>query len=153
MATFGEELRRERELRDISLREIAESTKINLRFLRALEDNDFKHLPGGQFTKGFVRAYARHIGVDDEAMVNAYLYEVERQRRDAQRRGAAIGMSKVEARAAAATPRRRRTWLLLAGVLAAGGLLAALLLVWPGWLRATAPAPTAERPTTDDGAS
>ena len=66
MATFGEELRRERELRQISLREVSEATKINMRFLEALERNEFRHLPGGQFTKGFVRAYSQHIGLDAE---------------------------------------------------------------------------------------
>jgi len=79
MSTFGEEIRRERELRQISLREIAESTKISLRYLDALEQNDFKHLPGGVFNKGFVRAFAEHIGIDPEAMVNAYLLEEQSQ--------------------------------------------------------------------------
>lgn len=73
--SFGDELRRERELREISLREIAESTKISLRYLQALEGNRFEELPGGVFNRGFVRAYAQFIGVDDEAMVNAYLLE------------------------------------------------------------------------------
>src|SRR4029079_15972685 len=77
MASFGEELRRQRELRAISLREISDATKINIRFLEALEQNDFKHLPGGQFNKGFIRAYARHIGVSGEDMVNAYLLELK----------------------------------------------------------------------------
>src|SRR5437867_7271499 len=84
MATFGEELRRHRELRAISLREIADATKINIRFLESLEKNDFKHLPGGQFNKGFIRAYARHIGVDGEGMVDAYLLEMKKQE-DAER--------------------------------------------------------------------
>jgi len=75
MSSFGEELRRERELRRISLREVAEATKINLRYLEALESNDFQHLPGGIFNRGFVRAYAQYIGVDPDAMVNAYLLE------------------------------------------------------------------------------
>lgn len=83
MASFGEELRRQRELRSVSLREISDSTKINIRFLEALEANDFKHLPGGQFNKGFIRAYARHIGVDGEDMVNAYTLEVRRQEEEA----------------------------------------------------------------------
>lgn len=81
MPSFGETLRRERELRQISLREISESTKINLRYLEALERDDFRHLPGGVFNKGFVRAYAQYIGVDPESMVNAYLDE-ERLQRD-----------------------------------------------------------------------
>ena len=58
MANFGEELKRQRELRAIGLREIADATKINMRFLESLENNDFKHLPGGQFNKCFIRAYA-----------------------------------------------------------------------------------------------
>jgi len=77
--SFGEELRRERELRQISLREVAQATKINLRFLEAMERNDFADLPGGLFNRGFVRAYCQYIGVDSEAMVNAYLLEVRTQ--------------------------------------------------------------------------
>lgn len=79
MSSFGEELRRERELRQISLREVAEATNINLRFLEALERNDFEHLPGGVYNRGFVRQYSEHIGVDPEAMVNAYLLEEQSQ--------------------------------------------------------------------------
>lgn len=79
MSSFGETLRRERELRQISLREIAEATKINLRYLDALERDDFRHLPGGVFNKGFVRAYAQFIGIDPESMVTAYLDEDRRQ--------------------------------------------------------------------------
>jgi cytoskeletal protein RodZ len=75
MSSFGEELRRERELREFTLREVSESTKISLRHLEALERNDFEQLPGGVFNRGFVRAYAQFIGVDPEAMVNAYLLE------------------------------------------------------------------------------
>lgn len=77
--SFGEELRRERELRQITLREISESTKISLRHLEALERNEFGGLPGGVFNRGFVRAYAEFIGVDPEAMVNAYLLEEQSQ--------------------------------------------------------------------------
>ena len=77
--TFGEELRRERELRQISLREIAQATKIDQRRLEALEQNDFSRLPGGLYNRGFVRAYCDHIGVDAESMVNAYLLEERSQ--------------------------------------------------------------------------
>src|SRR5262249_606343 len=79
MPSFGETLRRERELRQITLREIAEATKINTRYLDALEHDDFRHLPGGVFNKGFVRAYAQFIGVDPESMVMAYLQEETKQ--------------------------------------------------------------------------
>ncbi len=79
MPSFGEDIRRERELRNITLREISEATKISLRYLDALEHNDFRHLPGGVFNKGFVRAYSEFIGVDPEGMVNAYLLEERHQ--------------------------------------------------------------------------
>lgn len=79
MPRFGELLRRERELRKITLREVSEATKINLRYLEMLERNDFRHLPGGVFNKGFVRAYAQYIGVDPEEMINAYLLEERQQ--------------------------------------------------------------------------
>jgi cytoskeleton protein RodZ len=88
MSSFGETLRRERELRQISLREIAEATKINLRYLDALERDDFRHLPGGVFNKGFVRAYAQFIGIDPETMVTAYLDEERRQQARVARVGA-----------------------------------------------------------------
>jgi cytoskeletal protein RodZ len=79
MTSFGEELRRERELRRITLREVAESTKVSLRYLEALEGNDFEHLPGGVFNRGFVRAYAQYIGVDPDTMVDSYLLEEQAQ--------------------------------------------------------------------------
>lgn len=89
MSTFGETLRRERELRQISLREISEATKINLRYLDSLERDDFRHLPGGVFNKGFVRAYAQFIGIDPETMVTAYLEEEGRQQARATHTGGA----------------------------------------------------------------
>jgi cytoskeletal protein RodZ len=66
---FGGELRRARELKGVSLREIAESTKISARALDALERNDISRLPGGIFTRAIVRAYAAEVGLDpDQAM-------------------------------------------------------------------------------------
>ena len=72
MATLGEELKRERELREISLREISQATKISMRILEAIEKNNFKQMPGGIFNKNFIRAYAEFIGVDPDNAVNKY---------------------------------------------------------------------------------
>ena len=72
LASFGEELRREREIRGISLKEIADATKISQRFLDALERNDHRTLPAPVFTRGFVREYARYVGLNAEEMVNRY---------------------------------------------------------------------------------
>jgi cytoskeleton protein RodZ len=74
LASFGEELRREREIRAISLKEIADATKISKRFLDAIERNDHKTLPAPVFTRGFVREYARYLGLNAEEMVNRYNY-------------------------------------------------------------------------------
>ncbi len=71
--SFGERMRREREMRGIKLEEIAESTKIGKRNLVALEQEQFDQLPGGIFNKGFVRAYAKYLGLDEEQTVNDFL--------------------------------------------------------------------------------
>src|ERR1051326_236447 len=73
MASFGERMRREREMRGVTLDEIAESTKIGKRNLQALEDEEFDKLPGGIFNKGFVRAYAKYLGIDEEQAVADFL--------------------------------------------------------------------------------
>ncbi len=73
MGAFGEHLRREREMRGISLDEIVATTKIGRRLLRALEDEQFELLPGGIFNKAYVRAYAKCVGMDEEKAVAEYL--------------------------------------------------------------------------------
>jgi len=72
MGAFGDRLRREREMRGITLDEITESTKISRRHLEALESEHFDQLPGGVFNKGFVRAYARFLGLDEDQAVADY---------------------------------------------------------------------------------
>jgi cytoskeleton protein RodZ len=74
MASFGETLRRERELRGVELREIADATKISVRFLQALEQDRIEVLPGGVFRRAFVREYARYLGLDEERFVSEFLF-------------------------------------------------------------------------------
>jgi cytoskeletal protein RodZ len=74
MPSFGETLRRERELRGVSLREIADATKISVRFLQALEKDRLDVLPGGVFRRAFVKQYARHLGLDSERLVAEFVY-------------------------------------------------------------------------------
>jgi len=69
MGSFGENLRRERDVRGISLREIAEGTKISVRFLQALEEDRIEVLPGGIFPRAFVRQYALFLGLDPDRTV------------------------------------------------------------------------------------
>lgn len=74
MPSFGETLRRERELRSVSLREIADATKISVRFLQALEQDRLDVLPGGVFRRAFVKQYAKHLGLDAERLVAEFVY-------------------------------------------------------------------------------
>jgi cytoskeletal protein RodZ len=73
VASFGEHLRQAREERSLTLQDISASTKIGSRSLQALEDERFDLLPGGIFNKGFVRAYARCVGLDEEKTLAEYL--------------------------------------------------------------------------------
>jgi cytoskeleton protein RodZ len=73
MGSFGENLRRERELRGVSLREIADNTKISIRFLEALEEDRVDVLPGGLFPRSFVRQYAIFVGLDPDRAVADFL--------------------------------------------------------------------------------
>ena len=73
MPAFGEKLKLEREKRKITLEQISASTKIGTRMLLALEEDKFDQLPGGIFNKGFVRAYARFVGLDEDQTVADYL--------------------------------------------------------------------------------
>lgn len=72
-SSFGTWLRRQREAREISLREIADRTKISLRYLQAMEDDRFEVLPAPIFAKGFLREYARYVGLSPDEVVNHYL--------------------------------------------------------------------------------
>ena len=73
MATFGENLRRERELRGVTLLELSNFTKINLRHLQALEADRFNELPGGVFNRGFVRGVARYMKLDEHHWVGEFV--------------------------------------------------------------------------------
>jgi cytoskeleton protein RodZ len=69
---FGERLKRERELREVTMEEITSATRIGPRFLEALENEDWEKLPGGVFNRGFVRSVARYLGLDEEGFLAEY---------------------------------------------------------------------------------
>lgn len=71
--SFGFWLRQQRELREIELREIADRTKISIRYLKAMEQSRFDVLPGPIFAKGFLREYAKYVGLNPDEVVNYYL--------------------------------------------------------------------------------
>jgi cytoskeleton protein RodZ len=119
--SFGSWLRQQREIRNITLREISDSTKIGMRYLEALEEDRFDVLPAGVFARGFLREYAKYVGLDADEVVNFYL-AAEQDRR------VAAGESEIEPEpeVAATSWRPSRRGLLVA----LGAALAVLLLVW-----------------------
>jgi len=70
---FGGRMRRLREERGVTLRDIAACTKVAVSSLEALERNDVRRLPGGIFLRAMVRAYAHEIGADPEAAVRDFV--------------------------------------------------------------------------------
>ena len=72
---FGEHLKREREMRGVSLEEISAATRISVRFLEALENEQWERLPGGIFNRGFIRSVARFLGLDEDGLVAEYALE------------------------------------------------------------------------------
>jgi cytoskeletal protein RodZ len=76
MPTLGETLKQKREERGISLAEISEATKIGTRFLKAIESDNFSILPGGIFTRSFIRAYARTVRLDEEEAISLYHQQI-----------------------------------------------------------------------------
>jgi cytoskeletal protein RodZ len=72
-AGIGEKLRLEREARGIALRDISEQTRISMRYLEAIESDDYRRLPGGIFNRSFIRAYAKFIGYDENEAIEDYM--------------------------------------------------------------------------------
>jgi cytoskeletal protein RodZ len=70
--SFGELLKREREMREVTLNEVTVATRIPPRFLEAFEREEWEKLPGGVFNRGFVRAIARYLGLNEESLLSEY---------------------------------------------------------------------------------
>lgn len=83
MGDFGNKFRKAREKRELSLDDVSNVTKISSRMLQAIEEERFDLLPGGVFNKGFIRAYAKHLGLNDEEAVTDYLASLRQAQIDA----------------------------------------------------------------------
>ena len=71
--TLGEKLRQAREERGISISEVAEQTRISAHYLANIENDDYRILPGGIFNKGFVKSYAKYVGIDEQEALQDYM--------------------------------------------------------------------------------
>jgi len=70
MGSLGSYLKKEREVRELSVAEIAQTTRIPVRLLRHLENDDFDELPADVFVRGYLRAYARALGIPDQELLS-----------------------------------------------------------------------------------
>ena len=72
MPSLGEDLKKAREERGVTLRNISDTTHIGMRFLQAIENDTYDELPGGIFNRSFVRKYAKHVGLDEDQVLARY---------------------------------------------------------------------------------
>jgi cytoskeleton protein RodZ len=117
MTSFGDSLRRERELRGLTLREISDDTRISVRFLQAIEQERWDILPGGLFPKAFLKQYASHVGLDPERVLAEYQL--------------ARGGEPVPAPSLRSSPRPAPVWKRPWPWLSGGAVVAAILLARP----------------------
>jgi len=87
MGNFGNKFRKGREGKKLSLDDVSNATKISSRMLKAIEDENFEQLPGGVFNKGFIRAYAKQVGLNPDDAVSEYLSCVQQEQADAHEGG------------------------------------------------------------------
>jgi len=85
MESPGEYLKRERELRGVSLQEISEKLRLSVKRLERLEKDDYERLPHPTYVRGFIRSYCRELGLDENDAVlrfEAYLKEQSKKEKD-----------------------------------------------------------------------
>jgi cytoskeletal protein RodZ len=70
--TLGEKLRQAREERGVSISEVAEQTRISPLYIESIENDDYRNLPGGIFNKGFVKSFAKYVGVNEQEAMTDY---------------------------------------------------------------------------------
>lgn len=139
VASFGERLKREREKRGMSLEDVSGATKISVRNLRALEQEKFDQMPGGIFNRGFVRSYAKHLGLDDEQVLADYLEAAGEAVPAANEPDSVAAAPEVSSPAGGSQSEAQVPWTALAGLLIFGTVL---LAAWHFHSRHTPP----ERP-------
>jgi transcriptional regulator with XRE-family HTH domain len=123
MSSLGQELKRERELRAISLKDIANLTKIGLRYLQALEEDRLDMLPGSFFIKGVLRAYSKSIGADEDYFLNKYHEEIlfKTEAQDKERKKAAQAEKPAQ---------KKRSWIWVAPAIILFTVVAVLFYVF-----------------------
>jgi cytoskeletal protein RodZ len=132
MDDFGGKLRQARERRGISLRQIAASTKISAAALEALERNDISKLPGGIFSRAFVRSYAIEVGLDPDETVREFLDRFHQEPAPAAETAAAVPEEEREFQ----ERQRKAARIAIGSVIALVIVIVALVMAYRGRARA-----------------
>src|SRR5262245_25737716 len=158
MDDLGARLKQARLAKGVSLRDIATATKISVVALEALEKNDYGRLPGGIFSRAFVRAYALAVDLDPEATVNEFLEEFTRYEHEAARtakRPEITADDLVFLQRQQKALRTLRLVLVAAAILALAAVAYLVLVWWPAasnsGTAASAPRPSAAAMTSRSG--
>lgn len=118
---IGEQLRKQRKAKGISLVEVSEHTKIGKKYLEALENGEYDVLPGETYIRGFLKAYAKYLDLDDDEIIRHY--KVQRRMADHEDAGAdGEGGQRAES--------NQSLWGPLLAVLVLAGLGAGVFLFW-----------------------
>jgi cytoskeleton protein RodZ len=143
---LGFRLKSAREASGVALRDIAARTKISVSALEALERNDFSRLPGGIFSRAFVRSYAIAVGLDPETTVQEFLAEVKQSESDAARVASERPEVTPEDRAFLERQKRAIRLLQIAGVLVVIAAGTGAALAWMKWTKTASPASSTSPP-------
>lgn len=127
MSEFSERLKQARTARGLSLHDIAATTKISIVVLEALERGDVGRLPGGIFSRSFVRAYAVEVGLEPDATVAEFMAEKERSEHEAAR---AVTVPEVTADDRAFLERQRKAALVVRAALIGLAVIVIVILLW-----------------------
>jgi cytoskeleton protein RodZ len=127
MGDFSDRLKEARVSRGMTLHDIAGVTKISMVALEALERGDLARLPGGIFSRAFVRSYALAVGLDPEQAVVEFLAERERSEHEASQ---AVAVPEVTADDRAFLERQRKAARILRGVVIALGVALIVFVMW-----------------------
>jgi len=127
MSEFSERLKQARTAKGLSLHDIAATTKISIVVLESLERGDVSRVPGGIFSRSFVRAYASEVGLDPDKTVNDFMAERERHEHAAAR---AVNVPEVTADDRAFLERQRKAALIVRVAAIALAVAVIVILLW-----------------------
>jgi cytoskeleton protein RodZ len=143
--TLGAKLKRAREASGVALRDIALTTKISVTALESLERNDFSRLPGGIFSRAFIRSYATAVGLDPEATVQEFLAEINRSEKEGAEVATARSEVTPEDRAFLDRQKQAIRLLQIAGVLVVIAAGTGATFAWMRWAKPSDVAPPAQQ--------